>query len=465
MNAPTTRAFTPSRIVALALIGLMILGLSYLRYAPGPAPIAVPAGATAGDLRLEPCTYPTEAGIYSADCGTLVVPENRANPQSRLIALPVTRVRARSEHPGAPVFHLAGGPGATNMMFPEASRLADSHDVILVGYRGIDGSSVLACPEVTSVLKHSTDFLAAETLRAEANAYGACAERLQHSGVDLAGYTLGQRVDDLEAARGALGYDRIDLVGESVGSRIAMIYSWRYPASIDRSVMIGVNPPGHFLWDPQTTDEQIGRYAALCAQDTGCSERTDDLAASMRRTASQIPDRWLFLPIKEGNVRFASFFALMESTAKTAPLSAPMTLSAWLAAADGDPSGLWFLSLMADMFFPNALVWGDTAATGKAAGNDIWRRKKSLPVVYAFQHASPSSAEALCRIYRAKEVGPREVEQVMAVLAEVGAREYCLAQARERAALSVQSVLHLGLSGWAASNLEAMVEFLVERDY
>ena len=46
-----------------------------------------------------------------------------------------------------------------------------------------------------------------------------------------------------------------------------MIYAWRYPESIHRSVMIGVNPPGHFLWDAKTTDEQIRRYAALCAKD------------------------------------------------------------------------------------------------------------------------------------------------------------------------------------------------------
>ena len=30
--------------------------------------------------------------------------------------------------------------------------------------------------------------------------------------------------------------------------------------------MIAVNPPGHFLWDAKTTDEQIGRYAELCSQ-------------------------------------------------------------------------------------------------------------------------------------------------------------------------------------------------------
>ena len=80
---------------------------------------------------------------YRADCGTLVVPENRADPRSRLIALPVTRILARSSHPLAPIFHLNGGPGMTNMTFPQANRLAAQHDVVMVGYRGVDGSSVL----------------------------------------------------------------------------------------------------------------------------------------------------------------------------------------------------------------------------------------------------------------------------------------------------------------------------------
>ena len=55
--------------------------------------------------------------------------------------------------------------------------------------------------------------------------------------------------------------------------------------------MIGANPPGNFVWDAKTTDEQIQRYSELCAKDETCSKRTDDLAASMRRTAADIPDR------------------------------------------------------------------------------------------------------------------------------------------------------------------------------
>ena len=91
------RALTASRIVALLVIGMLALGLIYLRIGAAGGAVAVPAGAQADDLILEPCTYPTEDGGYDADCGTLVVPENRADPESRLIALPVTRIRARSE--------------------------------------------------------------------------------------------------------------------------------------------------------------------------------------------------------------------------------------------------------------------------------------------------------------------------------------------------------------------------------
>ena len=65
----------------------------------------------------------------------------------------------------------------------------------------------------------------------------------------------------------------------------------------------------------------------------------------MRRTAADIPDRWLFLPIKKGNVRVASFYGLMETTSEAAPLTGPMTLDSWLSADDGDASGLWFQSL------------------------------------------------------------------------------------------------------------------------
>src|SRR3954454_11478078 len=126
MNSTT---LTPGRRAALLAIAIALAGLVMARPHHPPGWAAVPAHAHAGQLGLHPCTY---AGLR-ADCGTLVVPENRHDPRSRLIALPVKRSHARSPHPAEPIFRLEGGPGLTNMAFPFANRVAANHDVVLVG--------------------------------------------------------------------------------------------------------------------------------------------------------------------------------------------------------------------------------------------------------------------------------------------------------------------------------------------
>jgi predicted RND superfamily exporter protein/pimeloyl-ACP methyl ester carboxylesterase len=177
---------------------------------------------------------------------------------------------------------------------------------------------------------------------------------------------LPQRVDDLDAARRALGYKRIDLVSESFGTRLAMIYAWRYPQRIHRSVMIAVNPPGRFLFDAKTLDEQVRRYAERCADDKSCSRRTTDLAASLHSAFTDLPNRWWFLPIKQGNVETAAFFGMVNaSTDGAGPLNAPWTIDTMLSANQGDGGGAWLLSMMAQLVFPQAQVWGDVAATGR----------------------------------------------------------------------------------------------------
>lgn len=365
METTVQRLLKPSRVVALALIAVLAAGLVSLRFKHEPFAVAVPRGANVGDLTMEACTFTTAAGDYAADCGTLVVAENRDDPQSRRIALPVTRIRAVTDTAAEPVFRLEGGPGSTNMEFPDANRFLTGRDVVLVGYRGVDGSSRLDCPEVSAALRNAGDLLTDASTQAYADAWGACARRLEGDGVDLSGYTLSQRVDDLDAARVALGYGRIDLVSESAGTRTAMIFAWRHPDSIRRSVMIGANPPGHFLWDGKVTDAQLRHYAELCGQDDKCRRRTGDLAAAMAQTAADMPRRWLFLPIKPGTVRVATFYGLHESTQAAAPLSAPLTLGAWAAAANGDAGGFWAMSMMADLALPGGPVWGDCAAASQ----------------------------------------------------------------------------------------------------
>ena len=53
-----------------------------------------------------------------------------------------------------------------------------------------------------------------------------------------------------------------------------------------------------------------------------------------------------------------------------------MTLDSWLSAANGDASGFWFMSLMADMAFPKSFVWGDVASriAGRRRGREALLR-------------------------------------------------------------------------------------------
>jgi pimeloyl-ACP methyl ester carboxylesterase len=318
-------------------------------------------GAEAGDLDLKRgCVYTGADGIdYSADCGTIVVPENRTVPESRLITLPIIRVRATGEQPAEPIFWLSGGPGSSNMVVGGLEVLLDRHDVVMVGYRGVDGSVVLDCPEVARVLKNTGGNLVSEaSLIRYGRALARCAESFQADGVDISGYNVLEVVEDMESARVALGYERINFLSASYGTRLAQYYAYMYPDSLFRSAQVAVNPPGHFLWEPDVLDELIEADAALCAQDPNCSKRTNDLAKTVRSVYQNMPSRWLFLPIDPGKVGFVTHFMLFHRG------SAAAAYDAYIAAEHGDPSGLAIMSLVFDQMMPSSVTWGEWAAKG-----------------------------------------------------------------------------------------------------
>jgi pimeloyl-ACP methyl ester carboxylesterase len=200
-------------------------------------------------------TLEEKSGEFKADFGTIEVPENRRDPDKRTIRLPIIRIRATGEEPAEPIFWFAGGPGQSNMETFRYDYFIPNRDHVMVGYRGVDGSVSLACKEVVGVLEDAKDVLTDETIARVGDAYAACANRHERNGVDIDGYTTLDVVEDVEAARKALGYEKIDIVAESYGTRLAYLYGVRYPGSINRTAMIGANPPGDMVWDPP----EVGR--------------------------------------------------------------------------------------------------------------------------------------------------------------------------------------------------------------
>ncbi|MFZ1290575.1 MAG: alpha/beta fold hydrolase [Melioribacteraceae bacterium] len=301
---------------------------------------------------------------YNADYGTISVPENRSNKNSRLIHLPVFRIHSKVENHKEPIFGLAGGPGQTNMNWSPIDSLLYDHDFVMVGYRGVDGSSVLACPEVAEAMVNCGDDLSSESsLKNISKSWVSSLNRLKSSGFDLDGYTIVETIEDMESVRKILNYERINILSESYGTRIAYIYGLKHPSKILRTIMIGVNTPGNFIWDPIITDELINYYSSLWSKDSEKYKLSKDLAGTLKKVLNKMPSKWLILSINPGKVKAATFGLLMHRN------TSAMVFDAFIAAEQGDYSGLALMSLAFDYTFPKMMVFGDCLT--KAASADL----------------------------------------------------------------------------------------------
>ncbi|MEO2174066.1 MAG: alpha/beta hydrolase [bacterium] len=312
---------------------------------------------------MKPCLLnPESENEISALCADLELKENRDQPSSRLITLPLVYVPATDvKGSDIPLFLLQGGPGASNIWNNPKSWMYRRQPLVMVGYRGADGSSTLLCPDLTKgQLGLGNNLTSSESKALFASHVFDCSVDLQKQGFDLNQYTMMQVIEDIEEVRKKLGVDKINLLSESYGTRVAYIYGRKYPGVINRSVMIGVNPPGHFVWEPTLIDEQLNYMSRLCEVDTWCNQRTDNLAGSIRKVVRTMPDSWFGFPIDPGKVRFLAMNFLHNVG------GAAIIYDIFLAADQGDHSGLALLTLMYNlqMYIGTSQPMGDLFSKG-----------------------------------------------------------------------------------------------------
>ena len=132
-------------------------------------------------MSFKECRIGPERGAHKvkADCGKLLVAENRDHP-SRMIELNIAIVRSESTHKqGDPVLMLAGGPGqaAVESYVSVASGFAEilkDRDVILVDQRGTGESNPLNCDfdeSITASMAEDQELFRAAIAKCVANLY------------------------------------------------------------------------------------------------------------------------------------------------------------------------------------------------------------------------------------------------------------------------------------------------------
>ncbi len=110
-------------------------------------------------------------------------------------------------------------------------------------------------------------------------------------------------------------------------------------------------------------------------------------------------------------------------------------------------------------------IWGDPAVTGKAAGNDLRERKKSMPVALVLS-AGGSAADELRAIYDVTgEMTDADVARAAAVIEAAGGRDGTVAEARRRLDGALAALDGVGLVDAAVGELTGLARFVAERDF
>jgi pimeloyl-ACP methyl ester carboxylesterase len=241
--------------------------------------------APEGTFILEDCALTSPAGDQvDARCGTLTVPEDRANPSGRQIDLSIAVIPAIKRNPEPdPLFLLAGGPGQSAVeTFPAMIRLMNQihqdRDIVLIDQRGTGQSNPLRCITPEDEMLDEEQVL--EKLQS-------CSDTLD---ADLRFYNTEIAMTDLDEVRSVLGYKTINLYGASYGTRAALTYLRRFPEHVRTVTLDAVVDPDFVIFLDAAEDGQaaLDHFFTRCEADPACSTTFPDLRSEFEGLLTQV---------------------------------------------------------------------------------------------------------------------------------------------------------------------------------
>ena len=212
--------------------------------------------------------------------GYLEVPENRNDPGSQTIEIPVYIFKSRNPNPKPdPIIYTVGGPGSTTMpsaQYMNYYKYLDDRDFILVEQRGnYYAKPHLDCPEWAKA-QHTANlpgFDPDDTDALLAEAAKSCRDRLTKKGIDLNGYNTNEIAADIHDLVSVLGIQEYNLLTISYSTKIAQVLLRDYPDRI-RSVVMDSPLPLQVNYDEESVEnllESVDKLLGDCEADVDCN--------------------------------------------------------------------------------------------------------------------------------------------------------------------------------------------------
>lgn len=257
------------------------------------APIPANASAfTLGQFHFKACQLPQKSSgaTTSAFCAPFSVPENRADPKSRMLNLRMALIKSREVKADSDiVVYLAGGPGQSAVnSWPQIAGalepLRRHHHILLLDQRGTGESHPLTCKSAKGDAVEDRFDLGQLRVRVKN-----CLAEVEKKS-DPRFYTTTEATRDLEDVRLALGAPLFDLVGVSYGTRMAQQYAMHYPNSVRSIVLDSVVPNQLVLGEEfaENLHRALKAQFKLCQDTPDCAGTFGDPYASLMQLRDKL---------------------------------------------------------------------------------------------------------------------------------------------------------------------------------
>lgn len=270
---------------------------------------------------LVACSHPSPVSVDVAEVfeaasketaegfrGHLMVPENRSDPDSRMIRLEYVRFPATGASAGAPIVYLSGGPGGSGIntakgpRFPLFMAMREFGDVIAFDQRGTGASSDLPTCKSSQIDPDTEALSDADYLTRHKLAAAECLDFWKAEGIDIYGYTTAESARDLDDLRKHLGAEKISLWGISYGSHLSLAALKQMDDRIDRVVLASVEGLDQTVKYPARTDAYFDRLQVAVNSDPELAALYPDIKALMRRVHAKLEASPIMLsvPLRTG---------------------------------------------------------------------------------------------------------------------------------------------------------------------
>ncbi len=286
------RARRTPMLLAVLLAPMAIAHAQEDARAPSPFRVDIAPGWETFVPRYQPqiCPFVGEVEFDKdiIECGSILVPEDRTNPASRLIRLAVMQVKSSGKDPpGGTVVRLEGGPGgggvsglrARYYSGPDARKWRAVANYVFFDQRGIGYSEPAFCRAVPANYQFGEP-MAGKGTALFFEAMRRCYEDARAQGIRVEAYSNWENALDVRDLRRALGHAQWTIFGISYGTQLGQGVLRVDPEGTRAAVLDSVVAEGDWYTPAATAANfrtSLDIVATACRAQAACAEAYPDL--------------------------------------------------------------------------------------------------------------------------------------------------------------------------------------------